>query len=81
MPPLSPPEPEKVDLSGVNKGIAAVGRAVQSIPTAQFPDMSADFSKLEKKINDLKKKLSTRVHVFDIERENDLVKRITVKVK
>ena len=82
--PTQIPEPPKTDLSQVINGIKQVGSAVQNIPTAKFPDMSPSFSKMEKKIAELQKKLSTRVHVFDIERDKhngDLVKRITVRTK
>ena len=78
------PEQKKTDLSGLDKAVMAVGLAVQNIPTAKFPDMSGSFSKMEKKITDLQKKLATRVHVFDIERDpqnGDLVKRIVVRTK
>ena len=82
--PTQIPEPEKVDLSGLDRAIMAVGLQVESIPTAKFPDMSPNFSKMEKKITDLQKKLATRVHVFEIERDSmngDLVKRIVVRTK
>ncbi|MBU8921778.1 MAG: hypothetical protein KOO63_08160 [Bacteroidales bacterium] len=75
------PVAEKVDLSGLDKTIKTVGVAVKNIPTTKFPDMRADFSRIEKKVTDLQKELSKRVHVFDIERENDLVKRIVVRAK
>ena len=78
------PKQIKTDLSGLDKAIMAVGLQVDSIPTAKFPDMSGNFSKMEKKITDLQKKLATRVHVFEIERDSmngDLVKRIVVRTK
>ena len=81
--PTEHPEQIKTDLSGLEKTVKAVGRAVQSIPTAKFPDMSNNFKLMEKKIADLQKKLSQRVHVFEIERDphNELVKRIVVRTK
>ena len=81
--PTKHPEQIKTDLSGLGKDIKEVGRAVQSIPTAKFPDMSNNFKLMEKQISDLKKKLSQRVHVFEIERDphNELVKRIVVRTK
>lgn len=76
------PEPQKVDLSALNKDIKAVGRAVESIPTAKFPDLGKQFSKIEKTVADLQNRLDKRVHVFDIERGPDrLAKTITVRVK
>ena len=75
------PEPEKVDLSALNKDIKAVGRAVESIPTAKFPDLSSQFKKIVQELVDLRERLDTREIVFDIERRNDLlVKRITGRV-
>ena len=80
--PTQIPEPEKVDLSGLDKAMMALGLQVDNIPTAKIPDMSPNFSKMEKKIADLQKKLSTRVHTFEIERNSDdLVKRIVVSTK
>jgi len=79
--PTQIPEPEKVDLSGLDKAVMALGLQVDNIPTAKSPDISGKFSGLEKKISDLQEKLSKRVHVFDIERENDMVKRIVVRTK
>ena len=77
-------EQVKTDMSGLDKGIKEVGRAVKDIPPAKFPDMSSNFKLMEKKIADLQKKLSQRVHVFEIERDpqnGDLVKRIVVRTK
>ena len=75
------PEPEKVDLSALNKDIKAVGRAVESIPTAKFPDLSSQFKKIVQEMADLRERLDTREIVFDIERRDDLlVKRVTGRV-
>lgn len=81
--PTQHPEQVKTDLSGLDKAVMAVGLAVQSIPTAKFPDMSNNFKLVEKKISDLQKKLSTRVHVFEIERDkqSELVTKIVVRIK
>ena len=75
------PEPEKVDLSALNKDIKAVGRAVESIPKAKFPDLSSQFKKIVQEMADLRERLDTREIVFDIERRDDLlVKRVTGRV-
>jgi DNA repair exonuclease SbcCD ATPase subunit len=80
--PTKHPEQVKTDLSGLDRAMMALGLQVDNIPTAKFPDMSGNFSKIEGKIADLQKKLSKRVHVFEIERDsNDLAKKITVRTK
>ena len=73
------PIADKVDLSGLVKDIAAVRSAVASIPTAKIPKPQD----LTPQLKALEKKMSSRVHAFDVIRDeySGLVKRITVKVK
>ena len=71
------PEQVKTDLSGLINGLKEIHSSVKSIPVPKIPaqkDMSPLFKNLEKK-------LSKRVHTFEIEREQDMIKRITVTTK
>jgi hypothetical protein len=74
------PEQKETDLSGLAKDIKAVGSAIRSIPAPLIP--KTDLTGLEKTIAGLEKKLSKRVHIFEIQRDaNDLAKTITVRTK
>ena len=75
--PTSYPEQIKTDLSGVMNGIKAVQSSVKSIPVTKIPAQK-DIAPLFK---NLEKKLSKRVHTFEIERDQDMIKRITVTTK
>jgi hypothetical protein len=75
--PTEIPEPEKTDLSPVITGVKAVLAAIKAIPEPKIPkpvDVMPTLQRLEKKID-------KRAYTFDIERENDLIKKVTVRTK
>ena len=77
--PTSFPEPEKVDLSKVLNGIMNLNTKVSSIDIPKPEKVS--FDSVEKRISALEDVFRKRVHVFEIERKNDQISKVTVKVK
>lgn len=76
--PTQIPEPEKVDLSGIDKNIKALGGVIKAIPAPIIPEQKD----ATPAIKALEKKLAKRVHEFTIHRDDDkLVTKITVKAK
>ena len=71
------PVQKETDLSGLSREIKSVGAAVSNIPTAK----PADLRGVESKISSLETKLSKRVHVFEIERGKEGIKKVTVRTK
>lgn len=77
--PTSFPQPEKVDLSKVLNGIMNLNTQVKSIDIPKPEKVS--FASIEKRISALEDTFKKRVHVFEIERKNDQISKVTVKVK
>jgi hypothetical protein len=75
------PVQKETDLSPVINGLKQVNNAVKalpkSIPEVVFPKQ-LDFSK---DIKSLEKKIDNRVFEFNIERDNELIKKVTVRTK
>lgn len=76
------PIPKDVDLSGLSKDIKMVATSIKNIPTAEFPSIPKAVD-LSPRFDSIDKKLSKRVHVFEIERDRltELITKITVRVK
>ena len=79
--PTSFPEPEKVDLTKVINGIMNLNNKVSSLPTDIPKPEKVSFDSIEKRISALEEVFKKRVHVFEIERKNDQISKVTVKVK
>jgi RNAse (barnase) inhibitor barstar len=79
--PTSFPKPEKVDLSKVLNGIMNLDSKVKSLPTSIPMPEKVSFTSIEKRISALEETFKKRVHVFEIERKNDQISKVTVKVK
>ena len=77
--PTSFPQPEKVDLSQLMNGIMNLNSQVKSIDIPKPEKVS--FSGIENRLKMLEENFKKRVHVFEIERKNDQISRVTVKVK
>ena len=71
------PEQKDVDLSEIVSGIKNLYSSIKAIPVPEMPKQK-DIAPLFK---NLEKKLSKRVHTFEIERANDLIKKIVVTTK
>ena len=79
--PTSFPEAKEVDLSKVLSGIMNLNTQVQSLPTSIPKPEKVSFASIEKRIAALEGVFKKRVHVFEIERKNDQISKVTVKVK
>jgi len=79
--PTSFPEAKEVDLSKVLNGIMNLNTQVQSLPTSIPKPEKVSFASIEKRISALEDTFKKRVHVFEIERKNDQITKVTVKVK
>jgi len=77
--PTSYPEQKDVDLSKVLNGIMNLNKEVKSIDIPKPEKVS--FDSIEKRISALEDVFKKRVHVFEIERKNDQISKVTVKVK
>ena len=77
--PTSFPQPEKVDLSQLMNGIMNLNSQVKSIDIPKPEKVS--FSGIENRLKTLEDNFKKRVHVFEIERKNDQISKVTVKVK
>ena len=77
--PTSFPEAKEVDLSKVLNGIMNLNTQVKSIDIPKPEKVS--FASIEKRISALEDTFKKRVHVFEIERKNDQISKVTVKVK
>ena len=77
--PTSFPEIKEVDLSKVLNGIMNLNNQVKSIDIPKPEKVS--FASIEKRISALEDVFKKRVHVFEIERKNDQISKVTVKVK
>ena len=79
--PTSFPEPKEVDLSTLMNGIRNLNAQVKSLPTSIPKPEKVSFASIEKRISALEDIFKKRVHVFEIERKNDQISKVTVKVK
>ena len=77
--PTSFPEAKEVDLSKVLNGIMNLNKQVKSIDIPKPEKVS--LSGIENRLKTLEDNFKKRVHVFEIERKNDMISKVTVKVK
>jgi len=75
--PTSFPVPKDVDLSKVLNGIMNLDNQVKNIPAPK----EVSFKALENRLTAMETSLKKRVHVFEIERKNDQITKVTVRTK
>ena len=75
--PTSFPEPEKVDLSKLISEISSVSAQVRNIPAPK----AVSFTALENRLTAMETSMKKRVHVFEIERNHEGIKKVTVRTK